>query len=751
MRGRSHSRYPSFAMFLAGVVFVSLAPVFWLTTELPEGAHLPVARGNAALYDEAYPALAYGFGRLRAGELPLWDPNQFCGVPFLADPGHGVFAPLNLVFLFLPTAKAMAVHAFLGLFLLAMTLTFFARALETRLLPAMLGGAVLAFSGASAAVMSHPAALNTLAWYPLVLWGLREHVRARRTAPAMVAGLAAGFMLLGGAPALAGVLLVQGACYYAWCLVRPGDLPAGFWRRLRGGLLVFLVAAGVSAVQWAPALAWYAALADPRAALLDFVVSGEAPRGLPGLRIALSAARQAGLPALAAVGALGLAFAPASLLNRRGWFDAVFFFAFAVAGFYVLAGSAAWWGTAPAGALAAYPAAVSLAVLAALGADRVLATGREAGALRHWLSLLLFVGAVAALALFGGETTRGAALVAFVLVLPCGLLRMRWCGRLAGCALLALAFVELNMASANRYQHPFENAPACFTTHAGALATAQDQALGGRVVLSSRAGDTGLTPNLGRITGIPCAGGAHTPLPAADAAWWDALRGELPAGSVAPDAERPALLNYMAARVVLAGAESPLREGRFEADGLALRPLRSVEGAAIHANDSALSRAYWVPGWRTAPDVDAALSLLTGEGFDPREECVVAPGGRAFDTLAAMIPDAATTREQVVDWESLSCEIEEDAPERVAVRVTAAQPGVTVLADRFSPGWRATLDGRATPILRTNGIFRGIATPAGAHTIVFTYRPWPVIAGAALSVLSLGVLTLAALAGLARG
>ena len=51
------------------------------------------------------------------------------------------------------------------------------------------------------------------------------------------------------------------------------------------------------------------------------------------------------------------------------------------------------------------------------------------------------------------------------------------------------------------------------------------------------------------------------------------------------------------------------------------------------------------------------------------------------------------------------------------------QAGIVVLSDSFARGWRASLDGVPCEILRVNGIFRGVAVPAGVHDIVFTYRP----------------------------
>lgn len=48
------------------------------------------------LYTEHFPMAAYGFRILRSGQIPLWDPYQLCGLPFLAVPHTGIFYPGNL-------------------------------------------------------------------------------------------------------------------------------------------------------------------------------------------------------------------------------------------------------------------------------------------------------------------------------------------------------------------------------------------------------------------------------------------------------------------------------------------------------------------------------------------------------------------------------------------------------------------------------------------------------------------------------
>jgi uncharacterized membrane protein YfhO len=64
-------------------------------------------------------------------------------------------------------------------------------------------------------------------------------------------------------------------------------------------------------------------------------------------------------------------------------------------------------------------------------------------------------------------------------------------------------------------------------------------------------------------------------------------------------------------------------------------------------------------------------------------------------------------------------------------------PAVLVLTQMDAPGWKVTIDGRAAPPLRANGLFRAVAIPAGRHQIVWSYRPASVMAGAALSAMAL--------------
>ena len=63
-----------------------------------------------------------------------------------------------------------------------------------------------------------------------------------------------------------------------------------------------------------------------------------------------------------------------------------------------------------------------------------------------------------------------------------------------------------------------------------------------------------------------------------------------------------------------------------------------------------------------------------------------------------------------------------------------------MLNDRFTPDWEVFLDGKASRLLRCNGVMRGVAVPAGEHRVVFLYRPaWAYFLASLLGVMTIVV------------
>ena len=72
-------------------------------------------------------------------------------------------------------------------------------------------------------------------------------------------------------------------------------------------------------------------------------------------------------------------------------------------------------------------------------------------------------------------------------------------------------------------------------------------------------------------------------------------------------------------------------------------------------------------------------------------------------------------------------------PNRVELAPDLRAASIVVLADSYDPDWRVTIDGQEARLLRANGMFRGVVVPAGAHRVVFSYRPRLVAYGALAS------------------
>ena len=69
------------------------------------------------------------------------------------------------------------------------------------------------------------------------------------------------------------------------------------------------------------------------------------------------------------------------------------------------------------------------------------------------------------------------------------------------------------------------------------------------------------------------------------------------------------------------------------------------------------------------------------------------------------------------------------------LQVETEADGFLVLTDTYMPGWRATINGKSTEILRANYAFRAVRIPAGHHDVEFNYQPLSFQIGAYVSVI----------------
>ncbi|MBN1678890.1 MAG: YfhO family protein [Anaerolineae bacterium] len=67
---------------------------------------------------------------------------------------------------------------------------------------------------------------------------------------------------------------------------------------------------------------------------------------------------------------------------------------------------------------------------------------------------------------------------------------------------------------------------------------------------------------------------------------------------------------------------------------------------------------------------------------------------------------------------------------------TGGGGGLLVLSDQYYPGWRASVDGEHVEITRADTVFRAVCVPPGDHTVRFEYRPLTFYAGTIITAIA---------------
>ncbi|HEV2108621.1 MAG TPA: YfhO family protein, partial [Thermomicrobiales bacterium] len=189
----------------------------------------------------------------------------------------------------------------------------------------------------------------------------------------------------------------------------------------------------------------------------------------------------------------------------------------------------------------------------------------------------------------------------------------------------------------------------------------------------------------------------------------------LPSGTVS------SLLDLLNVRYILVATNIP----PDRADVVALTSGRPevfrTDQVAIYENTTALPRAWIVHDARSVGRGDA-LPILTSGEIDPRQTALVE------GSLQSIAPpfDPAADDARVTRYEADAIDI--------GTRTDA--PGLLVVSEVYSSGWKAYVDGEKVEILPTNHALRGIPIPAGQHAVALRYQPASLQAGLLLTGIS---------------
>lgn len=683
--------------------------------------------------------------RLRAGQIPLWNPLILCGAPYVGNPQTWPLYPVSALLNLMPAPSylnwTIALHVWfagLGTFL------FLRRAMCVGRAAALLGAITFAFGGQLVSKEQFPNMVQATAYLPWVLWLVQRLVRGLRLGNALWLGLALGLQLL-AAHAQMTLLTVYLSAAYGLSLLWPHR----HHRRLLGriallALLAGVVAVGLAAGQLLPTAelyrdAWRQRLSFrvvdrfylPCNQLLNFVLPTQHGHPIDGNYTA----RGTFWETCCYVGWLPLALACLgswrSWRSSGAWTPGRFWTGVLLVGLAMAMGGQTWRGNPTDNGLyrLAYqvlpgfrnfhdPArcllwvCFALSVLAAAGLDGLRPTAWKVTPIRLASAFVLFV-AFADLAHFGRTL--------YPLTDPAALRP----------TVPTVAFLRDDAqirAHQARYLAP-DTARAWqrFTAHRSYRQNEPD--------FLSLWTDT-LTPNLMMPYGLLNAYG-YEPVTRLDTQKVMGTANDMfHADAATPQHARAAIwAGYLGVAYVMTMRSAPPGPSLPGLVPVLADPTLPPVGQRNDPVRLFLSRnVRWQPRARLMTEFVSVASpkrALTVMSNALRPGAEAGPDFGRSVLVAGRVPFAS------VPGSLAPAQIMEDEPDRVAVSADVTHPSLLVLADTLHPGWRATVDGRDTPILSANGCLRAVAlSQAGPHRVVFSYRPTSFALGLYLSLLT---------------
>jgi hypothetical protein len=208
---------------------------------------------------------AYQYERLTAGEIPLWNPYNNAGLPFVADTQAAAFYPPRLLTIALARLSggwsyhALELEAIFHI--LGYTLAMYA--FVQRLTQSEWGGLTAAIiSGYSGYLSGYPplqlALLESGVWLPLVLLALHVATNTDSIQPRLIvlAGFSLGLSWMAGHPQTSWFLTCLAVAYFAFRLWEQNTWT--HWRFVGGITLLGVITLGTTAITFLPGVEYLA-------------------------------------------------------------------------------------------------------------------------------------------------------------------------------------------------------------------------------------------------------------------------------------------------------------------------------------------------------------------------------------------------------------------------------------------------------------------------------------------------------------
>lgn len=154
----------------------------------------------------------------------------------------------------------------------------------------------------------------------------------------------------------------------------------------------------------------------------------------------------------------------------------------------------------------------------------------------------------------------------------------------------------------------------------------------------------------------------------------------------------------------------------------------SSKQTAVQQNTGALGPAWFVDAIRYVNNANEEIRAL--DNFNPKDTAIVDKREKAKILFPPQNDSLAQIR------------LLENQNDKILYKSSSRNNGFAVFSEIYYPnGWKAFIDGKETPIVRTNYVLRGLSVPAGEHTVEFRFEPVSYIIGDRISMI-IGIISI---------
>lgn len=691
--------------------------------------------GDMGLY--FIPMVGFLHSELTRGILPLWNPWIFSGTPFVGNPQMWPLYPVSALLRFLPAPQFLTGSCVLHVFLAGIFTFFWLARGRARLQfwPATLGALGYMLGGYLVAKAQYPNMLQALAYVPLILWCVERLVMKPGITASVLLGLALGLQLLAAHAQVTLYTIYLGIIYGVFVLATSDkrQIVPTLGSSLFGGAVALALSCG----QWLPTVEAQRLANRQALPLLDvnrlhlsaveignFIQPWRFGSPLRGDYVGPSAFWETACYAGSVTVVLALLFLATRLRrNSAHRAEAVFWFAVAVGSIWLALGSQA-------------------------GLFRVAYAVVPGFRLFHDPARLL-LGAAIALPVLGAF-----GLATLLEMLPTRI------GPIISAAIILLTIADLGQFDNGLYpllptdgiSHVAMQSPIVsemrsdksIATSTGRILTIDDINADDFFInwsdfrpipdFTARIASTGL-PNLPMAMGISNAGGYEPLVLRGPGSLYllacELMRSQSAAAHLNPSraAAIAPLLGAMSIREIVGFRPEPLHSTPGLVPALSWRD--SANRGTVYQNLDFQPRARQYLTWQSRPSEIPANNIpqawLSNRAILTRPE---------VDDIAPKIASAPQFPAPVA--------LTEDTPDHVALSIPpSTAPSICLLADTDYPGWHAAINGKSTPILLANGIYRAVYCPQSAiiRRIDYRFRPEAFVLGFYITAIAIMFLT----------